>query len=63
MPTSTSFATRAIALALVLALGATGCARQLTNRQIATGAVSVLAVVGFVVLLSLQCNELTEPCE
>ena len=59
---------RPVALALALALSSAGCSHnknsshQLTNRQIAIGLVSVAAVVGFVVLLSLQCNELTEDC-
>lgn len=39
---------------LVLALLASACGgRQLTNRQVATGAVGVAAVVGFLVLMGM----------
>ncbi|MBK9033707.1 MAG: hypothetical protein IPL61_20985 [Myxococcales bacterium] len=52
------------AVALALALAGAGCAhRQHSNRQVASGAIAVLAVIGMIVLLSLQCNELTETCE
>jgi hypothetical protein len=51
------------ALVLALALGTSGCAhKQLTNKQVAVGVVSVAAVVGLVILLSIQCNDLTEQC-
>lgn len=56
--------TRSLALAAALSVGATGCGgKQLTNKQVATGVIAVAAVVGIVVLLSLQCNELTEQCD
>lgn len=52
-----------LALVAVLA-SSTGCAhKQLTNRQVALGVVSAAAVVGLVVLLALQCNELTMDCK
>jgi hypothetical protein len=45
---------RAAALGLALALAASGCGgRQLTNRQVAAGAVGGVAVLGAIVLVSL----------
>lgn len=45
---------RAAALGLALALAGSGCGgRQLTNRQLAAGAVGVVAVLGVIVLVSL----------
>ena len=53
-----------LALVLALAQPAAGCAgKQLTNRQVALGAISAAAVIGIIVLLSLQCNDLTSECE
>jgi hypothetical protein len=51
-------------LALVLALATTSCGpnKQLTNRQVALGVVGAAAIVGLVIVLSLQCNELTDTC-
>jgi hypothetical protein len=52
-----------LALVVALAHGSAGCAhKQLTNRQVATGAIAAVAVVGLIVLLSLQCDELTSQC-
>jgi methionine-rich copper-binding protein CopC len=52
-----------LALVLALANGATGCAhQQLTNRQVAAGAVTAAAVITLILLLSVQCNELTMQC-
>jgi hypothetical protein len=54
-----------VALVTALALAGSGCGhnKQLTNRQVALGVVGAAAVVGLIILLSLQCNELTETCD
>ncbi len=63
---------RLAAVSLVLALGAGACGgRQLTNRQVAAGAVGTAAVVGMLVLFSMvhdceqryggQCADPDEP--
>jgi methionine-rich copper-binding protein CopC len=52
-----------LALVLALAHGTAGCAhQQLTNRQVAAGAVTAAAVITLTLLLSVQCNELTMQC-
>ena len=53
----------ACGLALVLALvhGTSGCARQLTNAQLAYGVVMVAGIVALGVALG-GCNELTTQC-
>jgi hypothetical protein len=52
-----------LALVVALATASAGCAhKQLTNRQVAVGVVAGVAVVGLVVLLALQCNDLTTDC-
>jgi hypothetical protein len=53
-----------LALVTVLALGAGACGpkHQLTNKQVAMGVVGAAAVVGLILVLSLQCNELTMDC-
>jgi hypothetical protein len=64
MSTAPRLAPRALALVLAASLATSACAhKQLTNRQVAAGAFTVLVVVGLVVALSFQCNELTESCE
>lgn len=46
------------ALALALALSPTGCAhQQLSNRQVAYGAVIAVVVVGLIVVMSRYCDE------
>lgn len=53
-----------LALVVALASASAGCAhKQLTNRQVAVGAVAAVAVIGLIVLLSLQCDELTSDCQ
>jgi hypothetical protein len=52
-----------VALALALAHGGAGCAhRQLTNADVALGAVITVLVVGTVVLPSVRCDELRMDC-
>lgn len=55
-------ALKRVALALALTTAACGPNKQLTNRQVMLGVVGAAAIVGIVILLSLQCNELTETC-
>ena len=55
----------AACLALVLALGhgTTGCARQLTNAELATGVLFVTAVAAGALLAgTARCNDLTTRC-
>lgn len=55
----------ATCLALVLALGhgTTGCARQLTNAELATGVLFVAAVTAGALLAGTgHCNDLTTRC-
>jgi hypothetical protein len=56
---------RFAALLLSFATATAGCGqnKQLTNRQVAVGVVGAAAVVGLIILLSVQCNELTETCD
>jgi hypothetical protein len=52
-----------LALALALAHGSAGCAhQQLTNADVALGAVVVAAVVGLMMLPSVPCDELRSDC-
>jgi hypothetical protein len=47
-----------LALTIALATGSTACGgKQLTNRQVALGAVGIAAVVLIVIMLSTQCDE------
>jgi hypothetical protein len=54
-------ATCGLALALALVHGTSGCAHQLTNAELAAGAVTVAAIAAAAVMLS-GCNELTTQC-
>jgi hypothetical protein len=52
-----------LALVLALAHGTTGCAHQLTNAELATGALFVTAVVAGAFLAGTgHCNDLTTRC-
>ena len=50
-----------LALILALAHGTSGCAHQLSNAELAAGAVTVAGVAAIAVMLS-GCNELTTQC-
>ena len=53
----------ALPAVLALALGSAGCAhKQLTNRQVALGAVGIAAIVLLVVVMSTQCDNDFEDC-
>jgi hypothetical protein len=52
----------ALVTTLALATGACNKQHQLTNQQVVMGVVGAAAIVGLVLVLSLQCNELTMDC-
>ncbi|MEO8706078.1 MAG: hypothetical protein ABI867_38975 [Kofleriaceae bacterium] len=52
----------ALVTALALSAGACGPNHQLTNKQVAVGVIGAAAIVGAILVLSLQCDELTMDC-